>query len=215
MADSLAPAEKMARGRARPVAFTLIGLTAVLALALLARSLRPRAALPVYGHVPAFHLVDERGAPYTSDAMLGHTTVVDFIFTRCTSSCPRLTARMAELQGRLEAAKSGVRLVSFSVDPENDTPPVLARYAAATHADAARWTFVTGPVDDVSRAVVLGFKVSAAKVATGANEYDVTHGNWFVLVDAKGRLRGYYSTVDGADFDGLVADALRLETHPQ
>jgi cytochrome oxidase Cu insertion factor (SCO1/SenC/PrrC family) len=66
-------------------------------------------------------------------------------------------------------------------------------------------------VDDVSRAVVLGFKVSAAKVATGANEYEVTHGDWFVLVDAKGKLRGYYSTAEGADFDALVADVLRLE----
>jgi protein SCO1/2 len=118
---------------------------------------------------------------------------------------------MAELQGRLAAAKSDVRLVSFSVDPENDTPPVLSHYASTAHADPARWTFVTGPVDDVSAAVVRGFKVSAAKFATGANDYDVTHGDWFVLVDAKGKLRGYYSTVETSDVDRLAADAMRLE----
>jgi protein SCO1/2 len=203
--------EESPRGRAGRVAITVLGLALAITLALVARSLRPHPPLPVYGDVPGFNLVDQRGAPYTRGSMLGHTTVVDFIFTRCASSCPRLTARMAELQGRLQSARSDVRLVSFSVDPENDTPSVLSSYAATAHADPARWTFVTGPVDDVSRAVVLGFKVSAAKVATGANEYEVTHGDWFVLVDAKGKLRGYYSTAEGADFDALVADVLRLE----
>jgi protein SCO1/2 len=186
-------------------------LVLVLGVAIAARSLRPRPPLPVLGDVPAFHLVDQRGDPYGTSAMLGHVTVVDFVFTRCTSSCPRLTARMAELQSRLTSARSDVRLVSFSVDPENDTPPVLARYADAAHADAARWTFVTGPVDDVSAAVVRGFKVSAAKFATGANDYDVTHGDWFVLIDAKGKLRGYYSTVEASDVDRLATDAIRLE----
>ncbi len=211
MPTLLAPAEESARGRARPIALGLLALTLVLGLALLARSLRPQPPLPVYGAVPAFHLLDQRGEPYTNDAMLGHATVVDFIFTRCTSSCPRLTARMADLQGRLEAAKSDVKLVSFSVDPENDTPPVLAQYAAAVHADTARWTFVTGPVNDVSKAVVLGFKVSAAKIAKGANDYEVTHGDWFVLVDAQGRLRGYYSGAEASTFNALLDDALSLE----
>ncbi|HEY6462032.1 MAG TPA: hypothetical protein VIY73_17820, partial [Polyangiaceae bacterium] len=58
--------------------------------------------------------------------------------------------------------------------------------------------------------VVLGFKVSAAKVATGANDYDVTHGDWFVLVDRAGAIRGYYPTEEDADFDRLTADAERL-----
>jgi protein SCO1/2 len=205
------PAESPSRGRARRIAISLIGLALALAVAFAARAFRPVAPLPVYGTIPTFRLVDQQGAPYTESAMLGHTTVVDFVFTRCTSSCPRLTARMAELQHRLEAAKSGVRLVSFSVDPENDTPPVLSRYAEQVHADTGRWSFVTGPVDDVSRAVVLGFKMSAAKVATGANDYEVTHGDWFVLVDAKGQIRGYYPTSEPGDFEVLVRDTLRLE----
>src|ERR1700722_18134393 len=159
----------------RRIAVLLGGIALALAVALIARAMRPPPPLPVLGAVPPFHLVDERGAPYGSDAMLGHVTVVDFVFTRCPSSCPRLTARMGELQARLRADGSGARLVSFSVDPDNDTPPVLRAYAAKAGADLERWTFVTGPADDVTRAVVLGFKISAAKVATGANDYDVTH----------------------------------------
>jgi protein SCO1/2 len=180
-------------------------------LALVAHALRPRAPWPVLGHVPPFHLVDERGQAFNGDSMRGHTAVVDFIFTRCPSSCPRLTARMGELQRRLAKDGSGAHLVSFSVDPENDTPDVLAAYAARAGADLGRWAFVTGPVNDVMDAVVNGFKVSAQKVATGANDYDVMHGNWFVLVDARGAIVGYYPTEDDGDFDRLVHDAEALD----
>jgi protein SCO1/2 len=188
---------------------------AALALTLVAavtiRALRASPPLPVLGRVPAFHLVDERGTPIGPEALAGHPTVVDFIFTRCTSSCPRLTATMGALQARLARAHSRAKLLSFSVDPENDTPAVLARYAAGAQADPARWSFVTGPADDVERAVVFGFKVSAAKVARGADEYDVTHGDWFVLVDRVGAIRGYYATDEVGALERLVGDIGRLE----
>jgi protein SCO1 len=193
------------------VAVFVGGIALLLGLALVARAMRPAPPLPVLGAVPGFHLVDDRGQAYSDAAMRGHVAVVDFIFTRCPSSCPRLTARMGELQARLAKDHGDARLVSFSVDPENDTPSVLAAYATKAGADPGRWTFLTGPVDDVMRAVVLGFKVSAAKVAAGANDYDVTHGDWFVLVDRAGSIRGYYPTEEASDFARLVADVERLE----
>jgi protein SCO1/2 len=192
------------------VAITIVGLAVATGLALAARSMRPRAPLPVYGEVPAFALVDSRGAPFTDKTMRGHVNLVDFIFTRCPSSCPRLTARMGTLQAKLAGTGDDVRLVSFSVDPENDTPPVLADYAAHAHADPARWTFVTGPINDIQATAVLGFKVSAARIAKDAGDYDVVHGDWFVLVDRAMRLRGYYSTEQESDLDPIVDDARRL-----
>ena len=197
--------------RAIPLA---VGLAVVLGLAYYARPHRTLPPLAVYGHVPSFQLVDQSGAPFVDAAMLGHVSIVDFIFTRCAASCPRLTARMADLQGRLVREGSGARLVSFSVDPENDTPPVLADYATHAGADPARWSFVTGPIDSVKAAVVIGFKVAVEKVpdsTKGTNDYDVTHGDWFVLVDARGDLRGYYTTEEPHEVDRLVRDVLRLE----
>ena len=189
----------------------LLGLALAVGLAVVDRPFRRSRALPVYGHLPQFHLVDERGKPFTTESMLGRVNLVDFIFTRCSSSCPRLTGRMADVQNRLAGGEPDIRLVSFSVDPENDTPPVLAAYAANAHADPARWTFVTGPLDDIERAVVLGFKVSAAKIAKGASDYDVTHGEWFVLVDPSGDIRGYYPTEEPDEMATLIRDLLRLE----
>jgi protein SCO1/2 len=195
----------------KQLVLVLVVLVATASLAVAAVSMRPRRALPVYGYVPDFALVDQRGAPFTTASMAGHVSVVDFIFTRCPASCPRLTATMADLQGRLAREHSGARLVSFSVDPENDTPPVLGAYAGRAGADPARWSFVTGPADDVERAVVLGFKVSAARIEKNAGDYEVTHGNWFVLVDARGAVRGYYATDEAGTLDGLVRDVRSLE----
>jgi len=193
------------------LAVTVGGIALATALALVARSMRPDAPLPVLGQVPGFRLVDQLGAPFTDASMRGHVSVVDFVFTRCTSSCPRLTARMADIQSRLARDRSDVRLVSFSVDPENDTPQVLSRYAAQSHADPARWSFVTGGVDDVAKAVVVGFKMSAAKIAKGADDYDVVHGEWFVLVDRRGNLRGYYPTGTEDEVGALLRDVRRAE----
>jgi protein SCO1/2 len=195
------------------VLILVLGLAGVTAFAFYSRSRMPPPPMAVYGTVPTFQLVDQKGAPFTDGSMSGHVSVVDFIFTRCAASCPRLTAQMAALQGRLAAEGSKAKLVSFSVDPENDTPPVLAEYAAKAGADPSRWSFVTGPVESVKTAVVGGFKVAMEKLPKGAGDYDVTHGDWFVLVDETGKLRGYYTTEEPKNVDRLVRDISRLEEH--
>jgi protein SCO1/2 len=192
-------------------ALAVVGLAAAGGLALLARSMRHGPPLTVYGHVPPFRLVDERGGAFTQESLFGHVSVVDFVFTHCTSSCPQLTARMGELQARLAREGGSARLVSFSVDPENDTPEVLSRYAANAHADPARWSFVTGPAEEVQKAVVAGFKVAAGRASPGARETEVTHGEWFVLVDRRGDLRGYYPTGTAEELDAVARDMTRLE----
>jgi protein SCO1/2 len=193
------------------VAVAVGGLAAATGLAFLAKAMRPQPPMPVYGHMPPLALVDAQKRPFTGEAMLGHATVVDFIFTSCKASCPRLTARMAELQGRLAKEGSATKLVSISVDPENDTPDVLAKYAGDTHADPARWSFVTGPSGDVESVVVKGFKVAATREAKGAGDTEVVHGDWFVVVDAKGDIRGYYPTSTDEEVDALWRDLRRIE----
>ena len=84
--------------------------------------------------------------------------------------------------------------MTFTVDPEHDTPGKLAAYARAARAIPGLWSFVTGPVEQVSRLLEGGFKVSMPGAA-GSNSGpagDLTHDDHFVVVDAKGRIRGYF-----------------------
>ena len=83
--------------------------------------------------------------------------------------------------------------MSFSVDPEHDTPARLTQFAAQHGATRPDWWFLTGPVDEVKRVVVKGFKeaMEAQPVAAGRPP-NVLHGTHFVLVDSEGQIRGYY-----------------------
>ena len=159
--------------------------------------------------VPPFTLVERSGRPATLDALRGRPWVADFIFTRCAGVCPAMTARMAALRARL--ADAPVRFVSFTVDPANDTPEVLARYAAAAGA-SADWWFVTGPMRDLHALSTQGFKLAAMENAPGAETADgpFLHSSKFVLVDAEGAIRGYYDSEDAAAVRVLEADARRL-----
>ncbi len=98
--------------------------------------------LPVLFDAPKFALTDQNAKPFSNDQLHGKIWVADFIFTQCNSLCPLMTQNMANFQKK--SAGSGVQMVSFSVDPENDTPPILKDYAAKNGADESRWHFLTG-----------------------------------------------------------------------
>jgi protein SCO1/2 len=175
----------------------------------LARRAAPPPELPDFGGLPGYALVDQASRPFTPQSVAGRPFVADFVFTRCRTVCPAMTARMAQLQSKLP---SEVGLVSFSVDPENDTPPVLAQYAAEWKAEP-RWRFVTGPREALHGLATGGFKLAAMAApadAQAAGEGPFLHSSKFVLVDAAGRIRGYYDSGSGEEIGTLIADASRL-----
>jgi len=166
-----------------------------------------------------FALTDRTGREVGPEDLAGAPWVADLIFTRCVLACPLMTAKMAELDRELPRADGGgpaVRLVSVTVDPENDTPEALAEYAARFDA-SDRWLFLTGGRDDLvalgAEGLRLGFDPNPPLVplAPGDNIY---HSTRFVLVDARNRVRGYYDTEDPAALDALRSDieALLSET---
>jgi protein SCO1/2 len=146
------------------------------------------------GHVPTFAFTDQNGQPLTDRDLRGGVWVANFIFTRCPTACPMLTAKFKALQQQL-GPLPGVRFVSISVDPEHDTPEVLAAYAKRFSADTSRWSFVTGPLAEIEKTVVRGFKIHVGKPKPRAADpslIDIMHGEHFVLVDQSGQIRGYY-----------------------
>jgi protein SCO1/2 len=164
--------------------------------------------LPVFGKVPDFHLTNQDNHPYSKNELQGKVWVANFIFTSCGMACPLLTEKMKWIQGQILEARAKspdipAYIISFSVDPERDTPEKLLQYAKQHGVDTHIWNFLTGPLDAIGKTVVDGFKISMGKVPVPIDEmnsldtqlFEVVHGEHFVLIDQLGQIRGYYSVV--------------------
>ncbi|HKU42018.1 MAG TPA: SCO family protein, partial [Polyangiales bacterium] len=145
-------------------------------------------ALADYGPMPEFELRDQRDALVRSAELEGRVLIVDFIFTTCPDVCPLLTQQLVGVRKQL-AAKSGIAYVSFSVDPEHDTPEKLKQFAVLHGADQPDWYFLTGPLERVREVVTRGFKqaMQLEPVEEGKPR-NVLHGSHFVLVDRSGTI---------------------------
>lgn len=175
-------------------------------LALLLTACAGAGSLPNYNAAPEFQLTERSGRSISRQDLKGQVWIADFIFTRCSGICPAMSSNMERLQARLPKE---IRLISFSVDPTNDTPEVLTEYAKRYNADPERWLFLTGAPDAMQALSVSGFKL--ALDPTGGTEAEpITHSSRFVLVDRDGQIRGYYGTEDPDALDRLIADAKKL-----
>ena len=99
--------------------------------------------------VPEVTLTDQKGQAVSLRAVVDadRPVMLNFFFTSCTAICPVMTATLAKAQRELGADSDKIRMVSISIDPEHDTPAVLAEYA--TRFDAGpQWHFLTGRLED-------------------------------------------------------------------
>src|SRR2546425_1740262 len=169
------------------------------------KALRQR-SVSSYGTVPAFQLTNQNGQPFGSPQLAGKIWIADFIYTTCPGPCPMISSRMSELQKPLE--KTGVHLVSFSVDPEKDTPQVLRGYADKLQADPGRWDFLTGPKSAIYKLSHDGFKLA---VSDGSDAQGIpVHSTRMVLVDRHGEIRGFYEATAADAVTKLLADTNHL-----
>jgi protein SCO1/2 len=159
--------------------------------------------LPVLSAAPEFTLTDQDAKPFTSTQLLGHPWIADVFFTTCGSVCPIMSAHMEDLQKELPPE---VRLVSFSVDPVRDTPAALKPYAAQFHAQPSRWFFLTGD-QKAQESVIRGMKIPLFPVQA---DQPIQHDEHFILIDAQGKIRGYYDSLVPAAMKDLVRDANSL-----
>jgi cytochrome oxidase Cu insertion factor (SCO1/SenC/PrrC family) len=166
----------------------------------------PRVLFPA----PDFALTDQTGAEFGSDSLRGRVWIANFMFTRCTATCPAQAAKLVEIDARSRhwPDRDRLRLVSLTVDPEYDSVSRLADYAEALKADPAQWKFLTGPRSELFRISKEGFKLPVAEASETAGT-PITHSSRFALVDAESRIRGFYDALDPAEFSSLLGD-LRL-----
>ena len=150
-------------------------------------------------------LSNQQGRPVTfyRDMVQGRTTVVNFIFTNCTTVCPMLTAQFRQLKE--ETAKMNihdVQLVSVSVDPERDSAAALAHFAAESKAG---WTFLTGSEADVKK-LLDAFHLPLTQREGHTSRFVVANGS-----------SGLWTSVDGfsevKEIVSLVEEARRQRGH--
>jgi protein SCO1/2 len=161
-------------------------------------------AMPSFGIVPPFQLIDQNNQPFGSAQLLGKIWIADFIYTTCPGPCPMISSRMSEMQKPLE--KTDVQLVSFSVDPEKDTPEILRTYAEKLRARDERWKFLTGDRATIYNLSQNGFKLAATNDASGIP----LHSSRLILVDRSGVIRGYYDATSPDAVTKVLADASHL-----
>jgi cytochrome oxidase Cu insertion factor (SCO1/SenC/PrrC family) len=216
----------------------LLGASAGLVVLLVALLVAPRLAsfargpapgetmlekLDVYGTVPPFSLTERSGRTVSRDDLEGKVWVANFIYTKCTETCPTQSLQVSRLQAEFSDAPD-LRLVSITVDPKHDTREVLAEYAAHYGADRERWLFLTGDKREIyclakglrlsvvdpsdpnppacgspaARAVGAVFALLQPRFvfATHGSEGLVMHSARLVLVDRAARIRAYHLATD-------------------
>ena len=159
--------------------------------------------LAVWGAVKTFSLVDQSGAAISAQDLRGEVWVANFIFTRCAGTCPQMTRAMADLNREL-ADLPQVKLVSFTMDPEFDTPEVLSKYAFTHDAVSPRWKFLTGGKTEMHRMTRDEFQLVVKPNDPSVPEEPIIHSSKFILLDREGKIRGR--------FDGLSQDGPNLES---
>jgi protein SCO1 len=156
------------------------------------------AKLPNYGPVPEFSLNDSHGSTFRSQQLAGKVWLVDFIYTHCPGPCPMMTAKMRNLEKKFEG-EPGVDFVSISVDPDRDTPALLNEFAQRFGGPKPNWFFLTGSPETIHLLAHDVFKI-------GDLIAKMDHSTKFMLVDKRGNLRGYYSSLDPESADTITRD---------
>ena len=153
----------------------------------------PNKAIAVGDRVPDFTLTDQAGKTVRLSQLRGEPVAVTFAYTRCpdASACPMTMAKFAKLNAALTGKNFG-RLLAVTVDPENDTPAVLADYARRIGADPARWKFLTGDPRALARVA------ETFGVLYYPERGQIVHQQAVAVIDPEGRLATIYY---GADWE--------------
>tara|TARA_R110000868_G_scaffold142387_1_gene359695 strand:- start:1687 stop:2376 length:690 start_codon:yes stop_codon:yes gene_type:complete len=178
--------------------------------------------LPKLYQVPEFQLTNDFNKPFGSEQLNGKVYIANFMFTSCPTTCPALMEKMQQVQKRIRGVGSQAALVTFTVDPETDTPQSLHKFARGLNANPFVWSFLTGDESTIKSVLIDGYKVPMGDgkqpiqgMVDGKEVtlFDIVHSEKLVLVDQEGWVRGYYST-DRISIDRLMVDlGLTMNRH--
>ncbi|MCS7223798.1 MAG: SCO family protein [Armatimonadetes bacterium] len=167
--------------------------------------------LPVYWKVPDFQLIADSGKPLSLSDLMGKVWVAEFFFASCAGICLEMNKNMMKVQKSF-SDRPDFQIVSFTVDPQTDTPEILRLYRKNYDAIEGKWHFVTGDKKKIYRLARYGFKIAVSEVPPKeeGGPRDFIHSDRFILVDRFGRIRGFYNGTDAKDVQQLIQDIEKL-----
>ena len=158
--------------------------------------------LPRITKVMPFELTDSLNQKLNTSQLNGQVWVANLFFTSCSGVCPVMSKNLASLYRSYKLNKK-VHFVSISVNPDNDTPNILQKYAKRYQADPTQWHFLTGPIETIQ-------DVSINTLKIGNKEEPVFHSEYFILVDTHGWIRGYYQGMTDEGTKKIFKDIARI-----
>lgn len=154
----------------------------------------------VYHTIPHFELTNQEGKIISDKSTEGNIYVANFFFSTCKTVCPKMNEQVHRVQEAFKDIKD-IHILTFTVDPDNDTVAALAEYAKKMNADNSKWWFLTGPKDSIYQLAREGFLVPAS---LGETANDFFHSQDLILIDKEKRMRGIYDGTVPAEVDTLI-----------
>lgn len=157
-----------------------------------------------------FSAITQDNEAFDLEDLSGKWWIADFVFTNCTTVCLPMTYNMSVLQDKLIEEDLSIELISFSVDPDYDSPEVLKEYADDYEADLGSWTFLTGyDFQTIKELSIKSFRSLLQVAERGSDQ--VTHGTEFMLVTPDGKLIKKYDGLSVGEMDNIIADLKKLK----
>jgi protein SCO1/2 len=156
----------------------------------------------LFNTIPDFRLTSQLGQPVTQEQLDGNIYVADFFFATCPDICKAMSSQLVRVQEAFRNEPQ-VKIASFTVNPEYDTPEVLKEYGERYNADPQKWYFLTGDREQIYSLAKTGFYLPVQQVP-GQQEF--IHSEKFMLVDKARRVRGIYDGTNPADVDRLILE---------
>ena len=162
----------------------------------------------IYHTVPNFAYLTQDSTILKSKNISDKVWVAKFFFTHCPTICPPMTSAMKEVNNALKDVSNDIVFLSFSIDPDRDTPSRFQTYIARYEIEAENWYFLTGDESATHQLGVDGFRIHAE--ANDASPGGFAHSPNFVLVDKNQHIRGIYDGLDQEDRERLISHVRKL-----
>ena len=165
---------------------------------------------------PEFQFTNQYGNTISDKDVKGKVQVVEFFFTTCPTICKELNANMIKIQKEFFGRKD-FAILSYTVNPQHDTPKVLLEYSKKIGAQHANWHFLTGKEEEIYDVALTGYFVGSRKDSLAPGGF--LHTSNFLLVDKKGNMVNrkdkhgnpiFYDGTDMKDIQDLKKDIYTL-----